>query len=121
MKLGVFRQYELRLGRGLQSDHNSKPTTWGTFIEERVFELMGLEYKLESKVRLAHKTISHWTGAPDTIREGVVGDIKCPWTMKSFCETVDSFVDLETFKKVRPEYFFQLVSNAIDLLNQSNK
>jgi len=107
------KRYELRLGRSINSDHSARSTTWGTFLENRAFELMPMNYKLESKERLAHPTIKHWTGAPDLNAEDVVCDIKCPYTLKSFCETVDSLVDVETFKSVRPDAYWQLVSNAI--------
>lgn len=108
------KRYELKLGRALSSEQGAKSTSWGTFIETRVFNLLGLEYQLESTTRLGHDTIPHWTGAPDTIRPNIVGDIKCPWTLKSFCETVDAMEQgREAFKEVRPEYYYQLVSNAI--------
>lgn len=108
------KRMEMRLGRELQKEHSAKATTWGTFVETRVFdELLGLKYLLESKKRYAHETIPHWTGSPDVITSDIVGDIKCPYTLKSFCETVDTFGDLEAFKKLRPEYWWQLVSNGI--------
>jgi hypothetical protein len=106
--------YELKLGRALGSEQGARATSWGTFVESIVFGKLDLSYKLESQIRLAHKTVERWTGAPDTIRENVVGDIKCPWTLKSFCETVEAMeIGIEAFKELRPEYYWQLVSNAI--------
>ncbi|MCK5642068.1 MAG: hypothetical protein KAJ19_14785, partial [Gammaproteobacteria bacterium] len=108
------KRYELNLGRSLNSETSSKPTSWGTFLESRVFDLLSMEYRLESTTRLAHPTIEHWTGAPDTLRDNFVGDIKCPYTLKSFCESVDAITSgLSEFKRVRPEYYWQLVSNGI--------
>ena len=56
-----------------------------------------------------------WSGAPDIISEDLSGDIKCPYTLKSFCEMVDIIEtkDPEIFKAEKPEYYWQLVSNAI--------
>jgi hypothetical protein len=50
---------------------------------------------------------------PDTLRKDVVGDIKCPFSLKSYCTAVDSFGDVEAFKKSKPDWYWQLVSNAI--------
>jgi len=107
------KKYELRLGKSLTKEHSARPTTWGTFVESFVFEKLDMSYKLESLERLRHKTIDHWTGAPDVNTDKLVGDIKCPYSLKSFCQAVDSMVDLETFKAAKPEYYWQLVSNAI--------
>jgi len=117
------KQMEIRLGRGLTVGHNAKETNWGTFLERRAFDLLPLSYKLQSTKRLAHPAISHWVGIPDVIiKDGedvVVGDIKCPWTLKGFCSGVDTFGDAEIFKAEYPEYYWQLVSNCI--LVGSNK
>jgi len=107
------KRMEGRLGRALTTEHNARPTTWGTFVEGRVFDILPLNYKLESYTRLKHPKIKHWTGAPDLIDEVIVGDIKCPYTLKAFCQVVDSMTDVEALKKAVPEYYWQLVSNAI--------
>lgn len=106
------KKMERRLGRAINSETTAKSTSWGNFIEGIAFNKLGLEYKLESKVRYKHDDYP-LTGAPDLITENVVGDIKCPWTMKSFCELVDSFESLEAFKKHAEPYYWQLVSNSI--------
>ena len=79
---------ENRLGRSLTQRTNSRITTWGLFVEKLVFDKIGLDYKLESKTRFVHPDIPRWTGMPDVIkRDGSkVGDIKCPWTLTSFCD-----------------------------------
>lgn len=107
------KQMEMRLGRAITSETNAKPTNWGIFIEGRVFDLLPIEYRLESTTRLSHPSIEHWTGAPDCLTETTVVDIKSPYTLKSFCQSVDSFGDIEKFKAAKPEYYWQLVSNAI--------
>ena len=107
--------YEKKLGRGLGTESNARPLTWGKWMESRVFELLGLEYSLVSTDTLQHESITHWSGTPDGTTKTSVIDIKCPYTMKSFCELVDIIEsqDIEYFKKEKPEYYWQLVSNSV--------
>jgi hypothetical protein len=107
--------YEKKLGRGLGTESNARPLTWGKFVESRVFELLGLEYSLVSTDTLQHDSIAHWSGTPDGVTKDSVIDIKCPFTMKSFCELVEIIESksIETFKSEKPEYYWQLVSNAV--------
>lgn len=107
------KQMELRLGRELSGDNNAKPTNWGTFLEHRVFDLLGMEYVCNSTERYTHPIIKQWTGAPDFLKTDTSGDIKCPFTLKAFCGMVDCFGDLDKFKDTHKEYYWQLVSNAI--------
>ena len=122
------KRMELRLLRPLNNETDAKPANWGKFLEKRCFDLLGLEYKLRSQDRLVHPDIPAWTGAPDCILEDTVCDIKCPFTLKSFCESVDAMnnknvpyhSDIDpspvvewNFKELRPEYYWQLISNAI--------
>lgn len=107
------KQREKRLGRSIQNEINGQEVWWGKLNEPRVFGMLPLEYDFEAKIRYAHKTITNWTGMPDTIRPDVVGDIKCPFSLNSFCDAVDSFGDIEEFKKSKVEWYWQLVSNAI--------
>lgn len=108
------KQMELRLNRPLSVESNSKPTNWGTFIEKRAFDLLGFEYALVSQKRLSHPTVPHWTGAPDCVSADTVVDIKCPFTLKAFCELVDTMnKGLADFIKEYPEYYWQLISNSI--------
>ena len=107
---------ENRLGRSLTQRTNSRITTWGLFVEKLVFDKIGLDYKLESKTRFVHPDIPRWTGMPDVIkRDGSkVGDIKCPWTLTSFCDMADAMSEgWESLKEVKPEYYWQLVSSAV--------
>ena len=108
------KSYEIRLQRELSNDHGSRPTMWGKLVEKRAFDLLPMDLKLESKTLYKHPELL-WTGAPDIVSDKVSGDIKCPFTMKSFCELVD-IIDsrsIEVFKAEKPEYYWQLVSNAI--------
>jgi hypothetical protein len=109
--------FETNLNRSLSADNNARPTAWGTLVEEQAFSKMGLEYSLVSKER--YYKGDYWSGMPDLITDEVVGDIKCPWTLKSFCNVVKTIKnfnetkDLELFKKEHPEWYWQLVSNGI--------
>lgn len=111
------KQREKRLGRPLENDHYSKPTTWGSFVEQFAFNELPLSYKLESKKRYFHDSISNFCGAPDTIIDNIVGDIKCPYTLNSFCNAVDSMKEnknvAEALKQVKKEWYWQLISNSI--------
>ena len=114
--------YEARLGRPLATDSDSKATIWGKFMEGYVHdEKLPLDYKLCSRERLFHRTIERWTGMPDLIKGNTVVDIKCP-QLKSFCELADIAQEIVynpqvntgiILKSEYPEYYWQLVSNAI--------
>lgn len=106
--------FEKRLGRQLTNEHSAKPTTWGTLVEEQAFNKMDLKYSLVSKERFFKEGLEeYWSGMPDILTEELVGDIKSPYTMKSFCELIESMKDVEVFKKTHSLYYWQLVSNAI--------
>lgn len=114
---------ERRLGRSLSDEVDSRATKWGKLVEPRVFELLGLEYQLTSTETILHPRIPYWGGSPDTITQLSVGDIKCPLTLKSFCQLVQPIYDglqgVDAINAVREnhkdgdKYYWQLVSNAI--------
>ena len=116
------KSYEIRLGQSLGSDQSSKATSWGNVVEAYAYSKIP-SYVLESTARIASdKRRKHpslmWTGASDFESETLVGDIKCPFTRKSFCEQVDIYSkvgagNIEAFKLEKPEYYWQLVSNCI--------
>ena len=106
--------YENRLDRQLQNDSYSKSTQWGIFCERFAFDRLPLEYKLDSQKRYFHPKYKHFCGAPDGLdTKDIVYDIKCPYSMKSFCDLLESFESLERFKKEYPSYYWQLVANGI--------
>lgn len=107
--------FERLLNRPLTKEHSARPTSWGKLVEEYAFDKLGLEYSLVSKKRYAHKDFpEYWTGMPDLITNELVGDIKCPYTIKSFCKLVQSMKKgVDELKKNHPDYYWQLVSNAI--------
>lgn len=117
---------ERRLGRAINNESDARPLVWGKSIEGRVFNLLGIEYKLCSNTTLSHPEINCWLGTPDALKfdEGkTVCDIKSPMTMKSFCQLVDPLYDglkgINAMRAVLEEhkegekYYWQLVSNAI--------
>lgn len=111
---------ERRLGRSLTEEVNARPLTWGKLLESRPFELLGLEYTLTSTDTIVHPSIPYWAGSPDGGKYSprTVIDIKCPITLKSFCQLVDAGLagGLERIRedhKDGDKYYWQLVSNAI--------
>lgn len=114
------KRIEKRLGRQLQKEQGARATSWGTYVEMFAFKQTGIEFKLVSKKRYFHKFIENWSGMPDILTEKVVGDIKCPWTLLSFCKLVDILEEAkkngesigEALKKAEWNYYWQLVSNG---------
>jgi len=109
------KNMERKLGQTLNSSASARPLQWGTFLESRAFNLLGLEYQLVSQETIGHYALPFWFGSPDGTTSDSVIDIKCPYTLKSFCE----LVDCKTIDEVRKncdmgeKYYWQLVSNAI--------
>lgn len=113
---------ERRLKRSLCDEINAHSTLWGQLVEECVFNKLDTSYSLVSKETLVHPEILYWCGSPD-VRKFVdgncdtVGDIKCPKTLKSFCQLVDGWnkdgIDgIRDNHKDGEKYYWQLVSNA---------
>lgn len=118
------KNMERRLGRSLSDELNARALTWGKLLETRTFDLLGLEYSLISKETIGHPTINYWSGSPDGIKEeDTVIDIKCPITLKSFCQLVDPIYNgltgIDAMNAIREDhkdgdkFYWQLVSNAI--------
>lgn len=112
------KNLERKLQRSLNSEASGRPTSWGSLVEARCFDLLGLEYKISSQETIQHTKYPYWVGSPDGEKfdEGkTVFDIKCPYTLKSFCE----LADCKTIQEVRynhkdgEKYYWQLVSNAV--------
>jgi hypothetical protein len=110
--------YERRIKRRLTNETSSRPTSWGHLCEHLVFTkkgFLGSSYRYYSDKTISHPSIEGWCGTPDGETSDSVVDVKCPFTMKSFVELSDicTSLDPELFKKERPEYYWQLVSNSI--------
>lgn len=108
-------RYEQQLGRAINIDRDSRPTSWGKFIELRVFDLLGLEYIHVSDTRLVHPDFKYWTGAPDLFNhDDIVCDVKCPVSLEVFCDKLEALREgIETYKDDFPEDYWQHVSNSI--------
>lgn len=111
---------ERRLGRSLTDEVSARPLLWGKLLEERAFNLLGLEYTLTSKATIVHPSIDYWAGSPDGDKKSpkTIVDIKCPMTLKSFCQLVDNYkeggIDLVRAEhKDGDKYYWQIVSNAV--------
>lgn len=117
---------ERRLDRALDKEETARPLSWGELVEAHAFDLMGTDYRLSSQVTLLHPEFKYWAGSPDGNKfdEGkTVFDIKCPHTLKSFCQLVQPLYDglngmaaMEIIMKKHKEgkkYYWQLVSNSI--------
>lgn len=122
------KNMERRLGRSLSSETSAKPILWGKLLEKRAFDQLGLEYQLVSDETIQHPEINYWAGSPDGFTQNKVADIKCPFTLKSFCQLVDpvysGMTGMDAINKIRgmhkdgEKYYWQLVSNSILLKKQ---
>jgi hypothetical protein len=114
---------ERLLGRSLTTEIDARATSWGTLLEPRVFDMLGLEYTLSSKETIVHPTIPFWVGSPDGSTPNTTADFKAPLTLKSFCQLVQPLYEGLTGKaamdRVREDhkdgekFYWQIVSNAI--------
>lgn len=116
------KKMERRLGRSLGTEVNARATSWGSLLETRVFDLLGLEYALTSKETILHPNFPFWAGSPDAKKKNTTPDFKCPLTLKSFCQLVDplyrGLTGMDAINAVREEheegetYYWQIVSNS---------
>lgn len=117
---------ERMLTRGLGKESSARPLSWGKLVESRVFDLLGIEYKISSQETIQHTKHKFWCGSPDGEKfEGertVVFDIKCPITLKSFFQLIEPRLfgldGTDAINYIRENhdsgeaYYWQLVSNA---------
>jgi hypothetical protein len=121
---------ERRLGRALEEEIDSKPTSWGKLLEKRGFDALSIDYTLCSSKTLSHHTIDFWKGSPDAVKELddvlYCADLKCPKTLNSFCQLVDPYIEkgnkifegltIDAVRKNHKDgnkYYWQIVSNCI--------
>lgn len=107
------KKREAKLGQNIDREAFSYATSWGSCIEGYVNTLLGMEYHFRSKETIFHKEISRWCGTPDLTTNEKVSDVKSPFTLTSFCDLVEDCQTLETFKSEHPDFYWQLISNAI--------
>lgn len=114
---------ERRLQRSLTDESNARPLTWGKLLEGHVNDMLGLEYRLCNSETIVHPELPYWAGSPDCEKEDTIGDVKCPITLKSFCQLVDplyqGLTGKEAMESIREnhkdgdKYYWQIVSGAI--------
>lgn len=120
------KRMERRLGRSIKTETTAKALSWGTLCEVAVSKLLIDDYIFTSRETVVHPAFSYWAGSKDAIKldQGrTVAEVKCPITLKSFCDLVDPIYDglegISAMNKVRDvhpdgdKYYFQTVSNAI--------
>lgn len=112
------KRNEIRAGRSLSGEAKSSSLDWGNMLESFAHDLLPIDYELISRDRFKHPFLP-WSGMPDgKIKDELVTDIKCPFTLTSFFKLLEAFEECEKFesyeplKKASPEYFWQLVSNS---------
>lgn len=107
--------HEIKLGRSITNEAEAKQTSWGTFLETRVFNLLDTSYQNTTKQgRLFHPEIKHYSGVPDFLSGfDTVCDCKCSFNMEKFCDKMAALEDYGTFKEEFPADFWQLVSNLV--------
>jgi hypothetical protein len=118
------KNMERRLNRTLGHEIDATAASWGKLCEPYAFKLLPIDYTSGFDTTLSHPTIDYWKGTPDVTKPETVGDIKCPHTLKSFCQLLDPFhgkdvqFDGMTIEAVREnhkdgeKFFWQIVSNA---------
>lgn len=97
-----------------------RQTTWGKLCEYYLFQKLDLKYVDKHDERIFHKTMECWSGAPDLISTNTVADIKCPFSPNVFANKIRSHGNIEMYKKMFPEDYWQLVSNAILMESHGN-
>jgi hypothetical protein len=109
------RNLERQLCRSLENEAYSPDMAWGLFLEQRVLDLLGMEYCLSSDQTETHPEIEYWSGSKDLIVIGSkISEIKC-FQPKNFAKYTNALLtkDLTLIKKEFPKEYYQLVSNAI--------
>jgi hypothetical protein len=117
--------FERNLGKSLATESNAKPLLWGRICEKHFFENSGrIEYTPLMNEPIHHPSIEYYAGSPDAFKgEDVVCELKCPFTLLSFCQLVDPIVKgytgLDAMGIIRDthtdgeKYYWQMVSNSI--------
>lgn len=120
------KRMERRLGRSIKTETTAKALSWGTLCEKAVAKLLSEDYIFTSDQTDIHPAFPYWAGSGDAVKldEGrTVGEVKCPITLKSFCDLVDPIYDgltgMDAMNKIRDvhedgeKFYFQTVSNSI--------
>lgn len=114
--------FERMLGRSLDSDSFAKPLIWGKLMEDRVNILLGTDWHIKSNESKVHSDFPNcWSGSQDgrhvTSVPQASAEIKCPWTLKSFCRLascITSWEDKDGIRYSTNEDAIQLLRKAYD-------
>ncbi len=113
------KAYERMLGRELSTESYATPLSWGNVLEywvaDNMITTMGFKPDSDEESNRLGIEKLNLSGALDLLprKDGnVFGEIKSPYTMKSFCEMILS-IENGSFKEDKPEYYWQMVSNSI--------
>lgn len=107
--------FERKIQRSLSTEIDAKPLQWGKCLEKVAFDTLGIEYKLCSNDTIEHPEHKFWMGTPDATKPKTVADLKCPYTLKSYCAAMVSN-NPDVFREEHNDgekYYWQIVSNAI--------
>jgi hypothetical protein len=119
------KMFERVLGRRIDSPVPSRSTAWGLLAEKHLFETLGMSYQPMGNEVKVHPQYDFWSGSPDAFNHQTqaVVEIKCPFTLKSFCELVepvrqglDGMDAMNMIRELHQEgemYYWQIVSNCI--------
>ncbi len=119
--------WERKLGRSIGDKVNARSLTWGKLLERCVPHLLPKEYIISCEETIVHPTIPFWSGSKDGVNKSSNGravvDLKCPITLKSFCQLVDPLYEglsgIEAMNKIREthkdgeKFYWQILSNSI--------
>lgn len=109
------KRIERKLGRSVELEAYSQAMAWGSFLEQRVHNLLGIEYILCSGETKSHPTIGELVGTQDFIVPGIkISELKC-YEPKNFSKYTDAILakDTERIKKTHPKEYWQAVNNSI--------
>lgn len=117
--------YQTRMCAPVDSPDTGIASIWGLFCEKYVFQSLPTEYELLGDVPHKHPIYgAFWVGSPDVKnhRLKATGEIKCPYTRRSFCKLVEPIYrglkGIEAINYIREnhsdgeKYYWQLVSNS---------
>lgn len=131
------KKFERNLKRSLDTKTTAKPLSWGKLCEVYLFQNKGLiQYTPLMDEPKKHPMFNFWWGSPDAINNSIdaVSELKCPQTLKSFCQLVEplrlGLTGMDAINAIRfgftdknelwhdkhsdgEKYYWQIVSNAI--------
>lgn len=125
---------ERNLGRSLGTETTANALKWGKCLEAYAHKKVNtsFEYSLIGDETTRHNKIDCWSGSVDVLKIDTAGDIKCPYTLKSFVSLIRplylGFNGMDAINMLRngfehngikyekhkdaEKYYWQIVSNA---------